>query len=91
MPVYHILEMKKKQTKLNPAITVQSVKGELMKVGISTKPEGEAPPLHMHPNEEQFTLILKGKVHVILEMRILSLSRATLFIFPALPHIALAR
>ena len=37
-----------------------------MKAGVVTKPEGEGPPLHMHPNEEQFTLILDGKLHYIL-------------------------
>jgi quercetin dioxygenase-like cupin family protein len=43
----------------------QSVAGEFMKAGIVTKPESEGPPLHMHPNEEQFTLILEGKLHMI--------------------------
>ncbi len=66
MPVYHIKELKEKRNKVNQAILNRSVKGELMKAGIATKPEGEAPPLHMHPNEEQFTLVLEGKVHVIL-------------------------
>lgn len=27
---------------------------------------GEGPPLHMHPNEEQFTLITEGNLHMIL-------------------------
>jgi quercetin dioxygenase-like cupin family protein len=37
-----------------------------MKAGIVTKPEDEGPPLHMHPNEEQFTLVLDGKLHFVL-------------------------
>jgi quercetin dioxygenase-like cupin family protein len=37
-----------------------------MKAGIVTKPDEEGPPLHMHPNEEQFTLVLEGKLHFVL-------------------------
>jgi quercetin dioxygenase-like cupin family protein len=66
MPFYQIAEMKKERPDLNPAMVIQSVAGDLMKAGIVTKPEGEGPPLHMHPNEEQFTLILEGKLHYIL-------------------------
>lgn len=66
MPVYHIAEMKEERPVLNPAMITKTVAGEFMKVGIVTKPEGEGPSLHMHPNEEQFTLILEGKLHMIL-------------------------
>ena len=67
MPIYHIAEMKKeKDPTINPNMIFQTVAGEYMKAGIVTKPEGEGPPLHMHPNEEQFTLILDGKLHYIL-------------------------
>lgn len=66
MPFYQIAEMKKEHPDVNPAMVVQSVAGEFMKAGIVTKPEGEGPPLHMHPNEEQFTLVLEGKLHCIL-------------------------
>ena len=66
MPIYHIAEMKKENPEVNPAMIIQSVVGEFMKAGIVTKPEGEGPPLHHHPNEEQFTLILDGKLHFIL-------------------------
>ena len=66
MPIYHIAEMNKERPDLNPAMIFQSVTGELMKAGIVTKPESEGPPLHMHPNEEQFTLVLEGKLHIIL-------------------------
>jgi len=66
MPIYHIKEMKKENPDVNPAMIMQTVAGEYMKAGIVTKPEGEGPPLHNHPNEEQFTLILEGKLHMIL-------------------------
>lgn len=66
MPIYHIAEMKKENPEVNPSMIIQSIVGEFMKAGIVTKPEGEGPPLHHHPNEEQFTLILEGKLHFIL-------------------------
>ncbi len=65
MPIYHIAEMKEERPDLNPAMITKTVVGEFMKAGIVTKPEGEGPSLHMHPNEEQFTLILEGKLHMI--------------------------
>ena len=66
MPFYEIEGMKENNSRTNPKVRAKSVVGEFMKVGIVTKPEGEGPPLHMHPNEEQFTLILDGKLHYIL-------------------------
>ncbi len=51
MPFYQIAEMSEGHSDINPAITSKSVAGEMMKAGIVTKPEGEGPPLHMHPNE----------------------------------------
>jgi quercetin dioxygenase-like cupin family protein len=66
VPIYRIADIKSKPSAVNPAETVQTVVGEFMKVGIVTLPPGEGPPLHMHPNEEQFSLILAGKVHMIL-------------------------
>ena len=66
MPFYEIAEMKQKHSTVNPAITAKTVTGEFMKAGVVTKPAGEGPPLHMHPNEEQFTLILSGKLHYLL-------------------------
>ena len=66
MPIYRIAEIAKKHSRVNPEMFNQSVAGEFMKAGVVTKPEGEGPPLHMHPNEEQFTLILEGKLHYIL-------------------------
>ena len=66
MPFYVIKEMKKGRGGVNPAMVVQKATGEFMKVAVVTKPEGEGPPLHMHPNEEQWTLILEGQLHYIL-------------------------
>jgi len=71
MPFYKISEMSQK---ISESGAIQkSVPGELMKAGIVTKPAGVGPPLHEQPNEEQYTLVLDGKLHYILgdEERIL--------------------
>jgi quercetin dioxygenase-like cupin family protein len=58
--------MKPGKQKGNPDVSVRSAVGELMKVAIVTKPEGDGPSLHEHPNEEQWTYILSGELHFIL-------------------------
>jgi quercetin dioxygenase-like cupin family protein len=66
MPFYKIAEMQAHSSMVNPEMFAKTAVGEFMKAGIVTKPEGEGPPLHMHPNEEQFTLVLEGKLHFVL-------------------------
>ena len=66
LPFYKIAEMQKNPATANPQQFVQTAAGEFMKAGIVTKPDEEGPPLHMHPNEEQFTLVLEGKLHFVL-------------------------
>lgn len=64
MPFYLNDEMDKKVT--DSGSIQRGVPGEFMKAGFVTKPEGVGPPLHEQPNEEQFTLVLEGKLHYIL-------------------------
>ncbi|MDA0998941.1 MAG: cupin domain-containing protein [bacterium] len=64
MPFYRFSEMKKKDSDVAVG-QMQSVPGELMKVGVMTFPEGKGPPAHFHPNEEQYVLVLEGKVRMI--------------------------
>ena len=66
MPFYQLDELEKKPSRTNDKVESGAVPGEFMKFGIVTKPEGEGPPLHEHPNEEQFTVILKGEMHFVL-------------------------
>ena len=66
MPFYLAGSIAEKAGKINPKVRSRSFSGEFMKAGISTKPEGEGNPLHMHPNEEQFVLVLEGRIHFIL-------------------------
>src|SRR5262245_16478300 len=65
MPFYRISEMQAKRSGAGPAMG-KSVAGELLKVGITTYQEGEGPPPHFHPNEEQFILVLEGKMRRVL-------------------------
>ena len=66
MPFYTIAEMQQNPSAVNPEMFAKTAVGEYMKAGIVVKPEGEGPPLHMHPNEEQFPLVLDGKLHYVL-------------------------
>jgi mannose-6-phosphate isomerase-like protein (cupin superfamily) len=58
--------MVKGKGRANPKQFAKQASGEFMKAAVVTKPEGEGPPLHMHPNEEQWTLILEGELHYVL-------------------------
>jgi quercetin dioxygenase-like cupin family protein len=65
MPFYRISEMQAQLSTAGPAMG-KSVAGELIKVGITTYQEGEGPPPHFHPNEEQFLLVLEGRMKMVL-------------------------
>jgi quercetin dioxygenase-like cupin family protein len=65
MPFYNVSEMESKRSKVGPSES-KGVAGELIKVGVVTYQEGEGPPPHFHPNEEQFMLVLEGKMRMVL-------------------------
>lgn len=65
MAFYKIAEMQAKRSSVGVAMG-KSVAGELIKVGITTYQEGEGPPPHFHPNEEQFILVLEGRMKMVL-------------------------
>lgn len=65
MPFYKLSEMQAKRSKVSPSES-KTVAGELIKVGVVTYQEGEGPPPHFHPNEEQFMLVLEGKMRMVL-------------------------
>ena len=65
MAFYKISEMQAKRSSVGTAMG-RSVAGELIKVGITTYQEGEGPPPHFHPNEEQFILVLEGRMKMVL-------------------------
>ncbi len=65
MPFYKVSEMEAKRSDVGPSES-KSVAGELIKVGVVTYREGEGPPPHFHPNEEQFMYVLEGKMRMVL-------------------------
>lgn len=65
MPFYRVSEMADVKDIYNTTSHKQ-VNGEFMKVGIVTLRPGEEPDPHFHPNEEQFDLILEGRVRMVL-------------------------
>jgi len=65
MPFYNLDEMQAKRSSVSPSMG-KSVAGELIKVGIVTYQENEGPTPHFHPNEEQFMLMLDGKLKMVL-------------------------
>lgn len=64
MPFYNISEMEAKRSKVGVAMG-KTVAGELLKVAVTTYQEGEGPAPHFHPNEEQFMLVLEGKMRMV--------------------------
>ncbi len=65
MPFYKLSEMEAQKSSVGPAMG-KTVAGELMKSGVVTYQDGEGPPPHFHPNEEQFMLMLEGKMRMVL-------------------------
>lgn len=73
MPFYVIEDMKKVIEDELPNVTMHAASGEFMKAGVLTKEVSKGGTLHSHPDEEQWSYIIKGKMHFILgdEERIL--------------------
>ena len=65
MPFFNINEMKTKRDKTAPGMAA-SIAGEFMKVGVMTYEDEIGPPPNFHPNEEQFILVLEGKLRMVL-------------------------
>ncbi|MBI3129683.1 MAG: cupin domain-containing protein [Candidatus Tectomicrobia bacterium] len=65
MPFFRISEMESKKASVSSAME-KGVAGELIKVGIVTYQENEGPMPHFHPNEEQFMLMLEGRLRMVL-------------------------
>ena len=65
MPFYKISEMEAKRSKVSSS-EGKTIAGELMKVAIVTYQEGGGPTPHFHPNEEQFMIVLEGKMKMAL-------------------------
>ncbi len=61
MPVYKAKDMVPTPDVKRPFISMVQIGGEFIKVGLYSYQKGEMPPPHMHPNDEQFVLVLEGR------------------------------
>ncbi|MBO6784227.1 MAG: cupin domain-containing protein, partial [Alphaproteobacteria bacterium] len=66
MPVYKADEMEPTPDVIRPHIMMNQYGGELIKAGVITYAEGDAPPPHVHPTDEQWIYILEGRLAAIL-------------------------
>ena len=64
MPFYRMEDLPQGSSKVGPAVS-HATAGELMKVGWVIYPQGDGPPPHFHPNEEQYILMLEGRMNMI--------------------------
>ena len=58
MPIYRADEMVATPDVVNPNVMMKQFGGDLIKVGIVSYEDGEAPPPHSHPNDEQWIYML---------------------------------
>ncbi len=65
MPIYKAKEMKETPDVKRPHISMIQYGGELIKAGLVTYYEGDAPPPHYHPNDEQWIYLLEGSLAVL--------------------------
>ncbi len=82
MPVYKAEDMQATPDVVNPNMMMKQFGGELIKVGIVTYEEGEGPPPHSHPNDEQWLYILEGRVAKLLGDEIVTLGPGDLVHIP---------
>ena len=73
MPVYKGDEMVPTPDIARPHIMMNQFGGELIKAGVVTYAQGDAPPPHVHPTDEQWIYLLEGRLATILgdEMEII--------------------
>ena len=64
MPFYSMEDLPQGSSRVGPAVS-HATAGELMKAGWVIYPQGEGPPAHFHPNEEQYILMLEGRMNMI--------------------------
>jgi quercetin dioxygenase-like cupin family protein len=82
MPFYKAQDMDATPDVVNPNVMMMQFGGELIKVGIVTYEEGEAPPPHSHPNDEQWIYMLEGRVAHLLGDEVVAIGPGDLVHIP---------
>lgn len=82
MPFYKAHELQATPDVKNPNVMMIQFGGELIKVGLVTYFEGEGPPPHYHPNDEQWIYALEGRAAFLLNNEVTSVSAGDLIHIP---------
>ena len=82
MPIYKADKMKETPDVKRPHISMIQYGGELIKAGLVTYYQGEAPLPHYHPNDEQWIYLLEGSLAVLMGEEIETASIGDLIYIP---------
>ena len=82
MPVYKAQDMQATPDVMNPNVMMKQFGGELIKAGVVAYEDGEAPPPHSHPNDEQWIYMLEGRVAGLLGDEVFTLGPGDLVHIP---------
>ena len=82
MPFYKAHELQATPDVKNPNVMMIQFGGEFIKVGLVTYLEGEGPPPHYHPNDEQWIYALEGRAAFLLNDEATSVSAGDLIHIP---------
>ena len=82
MPIYKADKMKETPDVKRPHISMIQYGGELIKAGLVTYYQGDAPPPHYHPNDEQWIYLLEGSLAVLMGEEIETASIGDLIYIP---------
>jgi quercetin dioxygenase-like cupin family protein len=66
MPFYITDQMETITEDVMPHVDLKTAAGEFMKAAVLTKAENKGGSLHSHSDEEQWSYIIKGKMHFVL-------------------------
>ena len=66
MPYFMIDETKDSETKLTAESILWNAEGEFTHAAVRTKAPGKPGKPHSHDDEEQWTIVLKGKMHFLI-------------------------
>ena len=82
MPIYKADEMKETPDVKRPHISMIQYGGDLIKAGLVTYYEGDAPPPHYHPNDEQWIYLLEGSLAVLMGEEVATASEGDIIYIP---------
>ncbi|MBL6957892.1 MAG: cupin domain-containing protein [Rhodospirillales bacterium] len=82
MPVYKAEDMRDTPDVVRPNVMIKQFGGDLIKVGIVEYEKGEVPPVHVHPNDEQWIYMLEGRLAHLLGDEVFTIGPGDLVLIP---------